>query len=253
MQQTQILFLDHFIYIYTHIYIHIHTHIHTHIYLFWMLVLCWFPLVSFWEFYSFKSYVYVFVSFELIFCIWYKIIPLFFNLQFLFFGFILGYYIFSNYILSFLLAYLYFFSSYFRVFAVQQLSRIWLSVTPGTVARQAPLSVKFPRQSYWSGQPFPSPEDLPDPGIEPGSPTLQADSLPSEPPGKPLFLPSAFIDFFILTFQLTSLFFNCLYSPIISCIEFFISNFYLCYSISTWLYHITASYFFMLIISSSSF
>ena len=45
--------------------------------------------------------------------------------------------------------------------------------------------MKFSRQEYWSGEPFPSPGDLPDPGIEPGSPTLQADSLPSEPPGKP--------------------------------------------------------------------
>ena len=43
----------------------------------------------------------------------------------------------------------------------------------------------FSRQEYWSGLPFPSPGDLPNPGIEPGSPTLQADSLPSEPPGKP--------------------------------------------------------------------
>ena len=44
----------------------------------------------------------------------------------------------------------------------------------------------FSRQEYWSGVPFPSPEDLPNPGIEPRSPTLQADALPSEPPGKPL-------------------------------------------------------------------
>ena len=56
---------------------------------------------------------------------------------------------------------------------------------PQTVAHQAPLSMGFPRQEYWSGLPFPSPGDLPDPGIKPGSPTLQADSLPSEPPGKP--------------------------------------------------------------------
>ena len=47
----------------------------------------------------------------------------------------------------------------------------------------------FPRQEYWSGLPFPSPGDLPDPGIEPGSPTLQADSLPSEPPGSPFKQP----------------------------------------------------------------
>ena len=50
---------------------------------------------------------------------------------------------------------------------------------------QVPLSMGFSRQEYWSGLPFPSPGDLPDPGIEPISPTLQADSLPSEPPGSP--------------------------------------------------------------------
>ena len=59
----------------------------------------------------------------------------------------------------------------------------WTLATPWTVAGQAPLSVGFPRQEYWSGLLFPSPGDLPDPGIEPGSPTLQADALPSEPPG----------------------------------------------------------------------
>ena len=58
-------------------------------------------------------------------------------------------------------------------------------VTSWTVAHWAPLSMKFSRQEYWSGLPFPSPGDLPDPGIQPGSPALQADSLPSEPPGKP--------------------------------------------------------------------
>ena len=52
-------------------------------------------------------------------------------------------------------------------------------------AHQAPLFMEFSRQQYWSGLPFPSPGDLPDPGIEPGSPALQADSLPSEPLGKP--------------------------------------------------------------------
>ena len=59
--------------------------------------------------------------------------------------------------------------------------------TPRTVARQAPLSVEFSRQEYWSGLPFPSPGDLSDPGPEPGSPALQADSLPSELLGKPSF------------------------------------------------------------------
>ena len=51
------------------------------------------------------------------------------------------------------------------------------------VAHQAPLSMEFSRQEYWNGQPFPSPEDLPDSGIKPGSPTSQADTLPSEPSG----------------------------------------------------------------------
>ena len=66
------------------------------------------------------------------------------------------------------------------------LSRVQLFATPWTVARQAPLSMGFSRQEYWSGLPFPSPGDLPNPGIEPGSPALQADTLSSEPPGKPL-------------------------------------------------------------------
>ena len=57
--------------------------------------------------------------------------------------------------------------------------------TPWIVACQAPLSMGFSRQEYWSGLPFPSPRDLPDPGIEPRSPALEVDSLPSEPPGKP--------------------------------------------------------------------
>ena len=56
---------------------------------------------------------------------------------------------------------------------------------PWTVAHQAPPSMGFSRQEYWSGLPFPSPGDLPDPGIEPRSPTLQADALTSAPPGKP--------------------------------------------------------------------
>ena len=59
-------------------------------------------------------------------------------------------------------------------------------MTPRTVARQAPLSKGFSRQEYWSGLPCPPPGDLPDPGIKPGSLALEADSLLSEPPGKPL-------------------------------------------------------------------
>ena len=53
------------------------------------------------------------------------------------------------------------------------------------MAHQASLSMEFSSQEYWSVLPFPSPEDLLDPGIKPGSPALQVDSLPSEPPGKP--------------------------------------------------------------------
>ena len=68
---------------------------------------------------------------------------------------------------------------------VKSLSHVRLFATPWTVACQAPPSMGFSRQEYWSGLPFPSPGDLPDPGIEPGSPALQADALPSEPPGKP--------------------------------------------------------------------
>ena len=66
---------------------------------------------------------------------------------------------------------------------VKMLSRVRLFVTPWTVAHQAPLSMGFSRQEYWSGLPFPSPGDLRDPGMEPRSPALQADALPSEPPG----------------------------------------------------------------------
>ena len=64
---------------------------------------------------------------------------------------------------------------------MKSLSRVRLFATPWTVAYQAPQSTEFSRQEYWSGLPFPSPGDLPNPGIEPWSPTLQADALPSEP------------------------------------------------------------------------
>ena len=64
---------------------------------------------------------------------------------------------------------------------VKSLSRVQLFVTPSTAAYQASLSMGFSKQEYWSGVPFPTPGDLPDPGIEPRSPVLQADALPSEP------------------------------------------------------------------------
>ena len=67
---------------------------------------------------------------------------------------------------------------------VKSLSRVRLFATPWTVAYHASPSMGFSRQGYWSGLPFPSPGYLPNPGIEPGSPTLQADALLSEPPRK---------------------------------------------------------------------
>ena len=69
---------------------------------------------------------------------------------------------------------------------VKLLSAVQLFATPWTVTYQAPSSMEFSRQEYWNGLSFLSPGDLPDPGIEPGSPALQADILPSEPQGKPL-------------------------------------------------------------------
>ena len=70
---------------------------------------------------------------------------------------------------------------------VKSLSRVRLFATPWTIAQQAPPSMELSRQEYWSGLPFPSPGDLPHPGIEPGPPALQADSLLSELPGKPKY------------------------------------------------------------------
>ena len=72
-----------------------------------------------------------------------------------------------------------------RAFLLFSCSVVSDSVTPWTVAHQAPLSMGFSRQEYWSGWPFPSPGDLPHQGIKTVSLALQADSLPSEPPGKP--------------------------------------------------------------------
>ena len=65
--------------------------------------------------------------------------------------------------------------------------RVLLFVAPWTVAPLAPLSMGFSRQEHWRGLPFPFPEDFPNPGIKLRSPALQTDSLPSEPPGKPIF------------------------------------------------------------------
>ena len=69
---------------------------------------------------------------------------------------------------------------------LKSLSHVGLFASPWSVAHQAPPSMGFFRQEFWSGLPFPSPGDLPDPGIEPRSPALRADALTSEPPGKPV-------------------------------------------------------------------
>ena len=67
---------------------------------------------------------------------------------------------------------------------MKSLSSVQLFATPWTIAYQAPPSMGISRQEYWSGLPFPSPGELPDPGIKLASPELEADTLPSEPPGK---------------------------------------------------------------------
>ena len=66
---------------------------------------------------------------------------------------------------------------------VKLLSHVQFFSTPWNVAYEAPLSMGFSMQESWSGFPFPSPGDLPNPGLEPGSPALQTNALPSEPPG----------------------------------------------------------------------
>ena len=75
--------------------------------------------------------------------------------------------------------------NHWLILKMKSLSRVQLFVNPWAVAYQVPPSMGFSRQEYWSGLPFPSPGDLPNPGIEPGSPALQADALTSQPTGKP--------------------------------------------------------------------
>ena len=75
--------------------------------------------------------------------------------------------------------------SYNLLLLLSRFSRVQLCATPWTVAHQGPQSMEFSMQEYWSGDPVISPGDLPHPGIKPGSPALQADSLLSEPPEKP--------------------------------------------------------------------
>ena len=84
---------------------------------------------------------------------------------------------------------------------VKSLSLAGLLATPWTAAYQAPLSMGFSRQGYWSGLPFSSPGDLPNPGIELWSPELQADALPSESPGKSQPIPSSLLNYLFSRFQ----------------------------------------------------
>ena len=83
----------------------------------------------------------------------------------------------------------------FRRGSLSYFSRVLLFGTLWTVALQAPLSMGFPRQKYWSGLPFPPPGDLPDPGIKHGSPALQADSSLSEPPWEDRFKASSLVNY----------------------------------------------------------
>ena len=83
---------------------------------------------------------------------------------------------------------IYMYITYLCISVCYSPTHVRLFVTPWTVAHQDPLSMGFSRSQYWSGWPFPSPEDLPDPGIKPSSPVLQADSLPSETPGKTMYI-----------------------------------------------------------------
>ena len=88
-----------------------------------------------------------------------------------------------------------FYSIFYSIFVVvvYSLSHIWLYATPWTVVRQAPLSIVFPSQEYWSGLPFPSPEDLPDPGMNPTLSALPGRFFTTEPPEKILLYITQFI------------------------------------------------------------
>ena len=72
-----------------------------------------------------------------------------------------------------------------RLWVLSHFSYVWLLATPWTVAHQAPLSMGFSTQEYWSGLPFPSPGDLPNPGIKPPTPAFTNGFFTTEPPGKP--------------------------------------------------------------------
>ena len=92
--------------------------------------------------------------------------------------------------------------------AVQLLGHVQLFATPWTVAHQAPLSMGFFRQEYWSGFPFPSPGDLPDPGVESTSPVSAGGFFTTEPPGKPMKLGHKGSLYYYLSLYLFKIFHN---------------------------------------------
>ena len=100
--------------------------------------------------------------------------------------------------------------------SVQSLSLVRLFATPWTVARQAPLTMGFSRQEYWCGWPFPSPGDLPDPGIKPTSPAFPASAggfFTTEPPGKPYIYICIYLLFQILSlYRVLKILFSVLHS-----------------------------------------
>ena len=106
---------------------------------------------------------------------------------------------------------------------MESLSGVQLFVTSWTVAHQAPLPMGFSRQEYWSGLPIPSPGDLPNPGIQLGSPALQADSLPAEPSGSQISGLHSLILICLIGWLLTAITLNCplnLCKVILTCIHF---------------------------------
>ena len=111
------------------------------------------------------------------------------------------------------------------LYMLSRFSRVWLFSTLWTVACQAPLSMRFSRQEYWSGLPFPSPGDLP--GIEPGSPALQAGSLPLVPFGKPmpplLYINWPYMNKLISGISIPLIYVFC-FVPVPSCFDYCISS-----------------------------
>ena len=95
------------------------------------------------------------------------------------------------------------------------------SVTPWTIAYQAPLSMEFSRPEYWRGWPFCFPGDLSNPGMKPGSCTLQVDSLPSEPPGKLLLHGYILYNETIISFSYYSDGVSMTYVSTVSCLLFY--------------------------------